>query len=171
MDRNNLLLCLETAPPTIDGKYQGYAFKNGKLVKKGMVSEDFAKQHEVWVVGVNERVDEKGIFMDGILADKSSKIASPNNTKIVSVTIKGKGCMKEDWVGGGPELWVQRHLQDPSSYPYLGVFYGNSDKDYQAQVQQFSRKDVRKSKTKTPNFPYISNWQTDVNYSQMPQSS
>ena len=169
----NPIIIFRDGPPTIDELYKGFVFQNDDLYYVGKISEQYAMQNEVWVISVNERVNSEGIlFSDfGEYVPSNGRTQSAEHPLITSVQIKGKSCMKEDWIGGGPEVWIQRHVEDPFAFPMTGKFIGDESKKFSAEVQKFSRKDVKNSVTKNPNYTYILDWFNDDNVMDFPRTT
>ncbi|NJN40912.1 MAG: hypothetical protein HC811_00370 [Flammeovirgaceae bacterium] len=70
---------------TIDSQnsiYQGYSLDtDGNLIETQDVSEAFAKENEVWVVSLNERVDNEGNVTEGYksnIRDRAQGASYPN---------------------------------------------------------------------------------------------
>ncbi len=150
------VLVFRDGPPTTDGKYRGYAFKDGELVDRGSISEEFARENEVWVLSLNERVNNRGEI-------HSSKISNYYQSLITALTIKGKNCMKEDWVGGKVDVnairWFDDFNQSSPSARYYGEAAPKGDR-----VANVSRKDAKKENVQNINFVFITGWNTDPSY-------
>ncbi len=148
--------------------YQGYLLgSNGGLIKTQMVSEAYAKENEVWVISINERVDSEGNLIDAYVKDTGSRtqgVAYPN-ARFATMKIDSH---KEEWVAGASEVHIKRYLSffwfdQYSSTPVAGnVTSEDVPNDGDGwRIKEVKRKDV--GKTLTINWTYISNW-PDKNY-------
>jgi len=159
------VLVFRDGPPPADGLYTGYEYFENDLYSIGKISEEYAKANEVWVISTNERVDENGEVRGAYTnTTESGRMESFGTPKIVSVRVKGKSCMKEDWVGGKVDVWIQRHLTNTNSYPLTGFYLGDPTKDYSAEIVKISRSDAKNSRTIGTSFTVIANWDTNPIY-------
>lgn len=116
------LLVFRDGPPAKNGLYRGYAFIDGKLADKGLISEKHASENEVWVISVNERVNDNGGVLPAynINTNYGGRPQSYYNPSVKSIQIKGKGCMKEDWISGAAEVSLTKRVVfnyfDPTDY-------------------------------------------------------
>lgn len=161
---------LSTKPPTLviythdspNSLYQGYSLNdNGTLVElKTLISEDYAKENEVWVVSINERVDDKGDVYSEYKTNGRTLGASYPNAKFVTIKIDSH---KEVWVSGGSEVHIKRYLsfyrydQYSSSPAVLQVTSEDAFNDGDGwRITEVKRKDV--GKTLTVNWTYVGDW-------------
>lgn len=154
------VIVLRDGPPSNDGLYQGYTYKNDRLCDRGMISEEFATENEVWVISINERVDQSGNL-------RNARQETYTQSIIDRLTIKGSSCLKEDWVGGNLEVNVIRWFDNISQTSTGARFYsdGAADGDRVANV---SRKSAKKSTTQwNLNFDFITGWNTDATYTNL----
>jgi hypothetical protein len=92
--------------------FQGYWFDNDTIINTPFfIDEQYAMNHEVWVISINERVDENGNLLihtdktkesNGRIGEKSSR------TGMKHECIKQIKCPNlseiEGWINGAPEL-------------------------------------------------------------------
>ncbi len=116
--------------------FQGYYFENDVIVPTPfLIDEEYAMNHEVWVISLNERVDENGnpLTMTGKLkeADGASEPKTSRSGKKHERVEKIK-CPNlseiESWIYGAPELQCvcHSHLIGNLTTQY---FYPNSRSD------------------------------------------
>lgn len=158
------VIVFRDGPPTDGSLYDGYEYFDNELFLIGKISEQYAMSNEVWVISTNERVNENGEVRETVSGyEESGRLETYGTPKITSVRIKGKSCMKEDWIGGKIDVWIQRRLND-SANPVDGVFLGPWDKDYSAEVKKVERSDAKKSNTVSTSFTVVSNWDTNPDW-------
>jgi hypothetical protein len=73
------------------GQYEGFKIdKNGDLIKLDfLLTEDYAKNNEVWVISINERVDESGAVSTNQVDPLVALSFLSNNDKINPITFDG----------------------------------------------------------------------------------
>ncbi len=166
------IIIFRDGPPTANGEYQGYAFKNDKLLNKGMISEEYAAQHEVWVIGVNERVDANGkIPIEVKMGDTNGKLLSYQSPAIEGLAIHGTSCMKEDWIGGAAEVaWTARiffnsyDTSDKETYLYSGRGAESHPRDNIREVSRRSARNDTYQNLASENKYFVYDWSNDPRY-------
>jgi hypothetical protein len=157
---------LSTKSPTLviytndspNSLYPGYSLNNeGNLVElKTLISEDYAKENEVWVISINERVDNDGNLLD-MYKDASTNsgrtMASPSAI-VDRMTCK---CNKESWAAGASEVNIIIVTSDFGFFDYDINLYGKGDNEG-GEIHKFSRKDVKDKINKDLNFIIINDW-------------
>jgi len=146
-----------------NSEYQGYSINNnGDLVKTKMVSEAYAKENEVWVVSLNERVDSEGNvinFHEKETGGRTQGVSYPN-ARFATIKIDSH---KEEWVSGGSEVHIKRYASfyryDQYSSNQAALNYTEEDALNDGdgwRIKEIKRKDV--GKTLTVNWVYAGNW-------------
>lgn len=141
--------------------YMGYAYdKNGKLIENIPVDECYANTHPVWVVSINERVNDSGI------ANTPSTTTEPNlqgaDIFIPTITIKDH---KESWIKGGSEIAIAWFLswsngKNPNTGTLECTLYPYALNKHFTEIAFFKRADIRKENSQNINFTFapLSNW-------------
>lgn len=153
------VLIFRDGAPDEDGQYDGYEYFNDNLYLIGKISEDYALKNEVWVISVNERVDA-----DGQVDQARTELYA--QSILAGFTIKGAGCMKEDWVSGKVEVNAIRFFDNFSQSHASALFYAQSPPNG-VRVQDVSRKACKKQWLQHPHFDFISGWNTDSPYTSL----
>ncbi len=140
-----------------NSEYQGYSINNnGDLVKTQMVSEAYAIDNEVWVISINERVDNDGNLLD-MYKDASTNsgrtMASPSAI-VDRMTCK---CNKESWAAGASEVNIITVTSDFGFFEYDINLYGKGDNEG-GEIHKFSRSDVSNKRNIDLNFFIINDW-------------
>lgn len=113
-------------------EYEGYFFNNGLLQKLNfLIREEYARTNEVWVISINERVDEKGdvkYFEDNIIS-RSFGMNNKNYTKYPEENIlnSSKNCTPPSTPGNTEALplvpySIRVKWQDIQGVEYYKVF-------------------------------------------------
>ena len=94
-----------------DQAFQGYFWNGEALVPTDcLIDEEYAENHEVWVISINERVDENGnpltVFRNGDDdVSKESKSARSGTKNEYVMTINCTNLSEiESWIYGAPEI-------------------------------------------------------------------
>lgn len=147
--------------------YPGYYLnEKDELVDTGFpVDEDYAKQHEVWVISINERVDSEGNVQDAFkrtnTSGKIQGVSFPNarwNTmKITS--------HKESWALGASEINCKRWLsfyrwdQYSTAQHAKGLTAEDTPIDGDGRhIRDFSRNQIKNQSTVTIDWVYVPDW-------------
>jgi hypothetical protein len=153
-----------TASP--DNSYQGYALDAaGELRPTRLISEQYARENEVWVISFNERVDDEGQIRQTTVENNSNagRTQSSPSAIVDKMTCK---CHKESWAAGGSEVNIITIFSNFNASQIALALYGG--RDYQGgQIHEFSRRDVRNDREVDLNFFIIGNWnqtQPDLPY-------
>ncbi len=150
------VLVFRDGPPTTDGKYRGYAFKDGALVDRGSISERFARENEVWVISMNE---SSAISSEGDTNNQSqSRIQTFGTTKFRGLTIHGKENMKEDWIGGKSEVSLTiRNLHDGYNLGPEDIYYYSVGTIREINGAFFKVANVSRKAAKNNTYQYLLN--------------
>lgn len=144
--------------------YQGYSLDHkGNLLQTQLISEAYAKENEVWIVSLNERVDNDGNVTDGYKNTSSRTLGvSYPNARFNTIKIDSH---KEEWVAGASEVHIKRYLsfyrydQYSSNPAVLQVTSEDAFSDGDGwRISQVKRSDV--GKTLTVNWVYVGDWPT-----------
>ncbi len=128
---------------------------SGELEEAGfMVDEEFAMNNEVWVISLNERYfgDETDLAETGAPSNGRT-VASPS---AIVDQIKCK-CHKESWAAGASEVHIITIVSDYRFFNLDINLYGNGEHEG-GQIYKFSRKDVKKKRSKDVNFYILNDW-------------
>lgn len=154
----NIIIYTHPSPNSV---YQSYKLNSeGTLLPDKLISENFAKENEVWVISINERVDNDGLAITKANTNSKTSGASYPNAKFVTIKIDTH---KEEWVSGGSEVHIKRYLsfyrydQYSSSQAVLQVTSEDALNDGDGwRIKEVNRKDV--GKTLTVNWNYVGDW-------------
>ena len=145
-----------------NSEYPTYTLNSdGSLTEGQSVSEDFAKENEVWVVSISERVDDNGAVKEEIDSDngRTQGVSFPN-ARFQTMKITSH---KEEWVAGGSEVsikrymsffWFDQHSSNPVAKEYS--IEDAPDDGSGKRVKDVKRSDV--DNTLTINWTYVVNW-------------
>jgi hypothetical protein len=150
-------------------EFDGYFLNDNKLEKMPFqITEAYSKSNEVWVLSVNERVNNNGEVSSNSSSSPILKSAkSAINCQIQNMKIKSH---KESWVSGASDVSIRTYKTysnifapnttqeaiidgDCSSSSYLGI-----------DIRKFSRNEVSNKKNILINFNLESNWKVDNFY-------
>ena len=97
-----------TDKPSRDGSYSyiGYKYENGGLVEYQMIDEQVLQQERVWVISINENVDNIGE-----LPTSSYGGQMVNNGRAGRIDRLAVYDAKESWAGGASELRIRGVLE------------------------------------------------------------
>ncbi len=150
--------------------YPGYQMnQNGKFEETGiLIDENYAENNEVWVLSINERVNDNGVVDVIWRTDdlSSARITSYGDAIIPTMKIKSH---KESWAGGQSEVHVLRYVDNSSFTDRTGKQIalqgrGSNEGD---QIVKASRKDVKNKRELAVGFTLVPAWNimtTDVVY-------
>lgn len=153
-----LIIYTDDSPTSL---YLGYSINDqGDLVAtEELISENFAKENEVWVISINERVDSDGNLKENITTDRTQGASYPH-ARFVTIKIDSH---KEEWAAGASEVHIKRYL---SFYRYdlyssnPAVLNVTSEDDLPDgdgwRIKEVKRNDV--GKTLTVNWAYVADW-------------
>ena len=151
--------------------FPGYKIgKDGQLNETSfLIDESFAKQHEVWVLSINERVDQNGNVISELasLSDKGTGNGRTQSAYYPDAIFYQVKCTqhKESWAAGASEVNIKRYM---STYDYTQYTGFDHAKEYSTEderndgdgwrIYQFSRSDVSNERVKTIYWYYVSDW-------------
>ncbi|MBL7738533.1 MAG: hypothetical protein JNK14_04890 [Chitinophagaceae bacterium] len=173
-----------------DDGYTGY-FVNlqGELEEyPEQIDSAFASSHEIWVLSLNESVDNSGeldiiasnfddeypYYSRSISSISSfspgNKTTATVNCRINNMTVKQH---KESWIGGKSEIAIKGYLwtwsgrwNGNTSGPIVDYTSDNSTYENRGKlIKEFKRKDVKNEVEKTINYNLHRNWKKDNYYS------
>ena len=117
--------------------FQGYCFENDTIVETPyLIDEEYAMNHEVWVISLNERVDENGNPI--ITGNYTDSINGPRNEQSQRSGRKYECVQKikcpnlseiEGWIKGAPELKCVCYSHKWGGNLTTQYFYPNKRKD------------------------------------------
>ncbi len=87
--------------------FEGMSFDKLKSVNELKVTKSSSQNQLVYVVSINERVDENGVTIPE-LANKAQKAANVYPAYLGWYNVINLGAL-EGWTRGGPEFWVYNH--------------------------------------------------------------
>lgn len=133
---------------------------NEIVVLRISVDEAFAEQNEVWVISINERVDNNGRFVrDEANSGTNDKTLLLNiSPKFEKMTVK---CHKESWRAGKSDIAIIRNSGwRNNTNPFTGqqqlwMWVGSSDASH---IRDFTRKQINEKQELTINWTYYSKW-------------
>jgi hypothetical protein len=135
-------------------EFPGYKLNNeGVLIEDQNISEEFAKENEVWVISLNERVDDQGLVISRTGNQGAKTSASPS---AIVDQIKCK-CHKEKWAAGASEVNIITVFSDFEFFDYKINFYGKGENEG-GEIYKFSRSDVSDKRNKDVNFFILNDW-------------
>ncbi|MCE7863255.1 MAG: hypothetical protein DYG99_06910 [Bacteroidetes bacterium CHB5] len=150
-EKPHLVVYTHDSPSSL---YQSYTTdKHGNLIADRLVSEDFAKNNEVWVVSINERVNDQGLVISKADNERAKTSASPS---AIVDQIKCK-CHKESWAAGASEVNIITAFSDFGFFDYGINFYGKGENEG-GEIYKFSRSDVSNERNKDVNFFILNDW-------------
>lgn len=122
-----------------------------------MASEKFAIENEIWVISINERVDNTGEPME-IYKNAESKITSRTMASPSAIVdqIKCK-CHKESWAAGASEVNIITIASDFGFFDFDVNLYSNGQNEG-GEIYKFSRSDVSNQRNVDVNFFIINDW-------------
>jgi len=146
--------------------FTAYQNVNGKIIElPNKVDELFAKQSEVWVISINERVDSNGNLLTELITKDNGNgrvqgLSYPN-AKFENMRISSH---KESWAYGGSEVNIKRWKSFYTFTQYgnaiaVGVTNEDTPEDGDGrQIYQFSRNDVKYDRNININWVYAADW-------------
>lgn len=141
-----------------NSSYQSYRIdKQGNLIDDMLVTEEFAKENELWIISINERVNNLGeplnIYKKSESSNTSKTLASPS---AIVDQIKCK-CHKESWAAGASEVNIIIIASDFGFFEYDVNLYGKGQNEG-GEIYKFSRSDVSNQRNVDVNFFILNNW-------------
>lgn len=133
--------------------YRGYQLdEEGKLqLLDFMIDEDYAKEHEVWVISLSERQ----------FGEKQTE-NSEDLRYTKSAYIKRMRCKqhKESWAAGASEVNLIAFVSDFAFSNIARMSYAGNLGPYEGvELYKFSRKDVKRERDKEINFYMYNKWE------------
>ncbi len=136
--------------------FEGYQLEDGKFDKtRFLIDESYARNHEVWVISLNERYFGKQTSnLD--YYNTNGRIEASASAWIENMKCK---CHKETWAAGGSEVNMITVFSDWGFYhddTEVNTYGGG---DYEGgNIKKFERKDVKNKTQRTVNFPLLNHW-------------
>ena len=138
---------------------------SGEIVDAGfLVDEAYAREHEVWVIAINERVDDNGDVIDAIGEDSQparTKGASYPDAQIYQMKVVTHN---ESWASGGSEVNIHRFKSFYSYTTYTselrleGLTTEDAPGNDGWRIRTFSRSEINNKKLCVFTWTLISNW-------------
>jgi len=149
--------------------YSGYSVDGeGDLKELNFrISEAFARENEVWVVSLNERVNDLG-EPHAVYTNQSSSAGRVMSSPSAIVDWMVCRCHHESWAAGASEVNIISVLSEYRFRDHIAQFYGNGPNEG-GHIHQFSRSDVRNRRNIDLNFLIVQNW--DIQFPTRPYAS
>jgi hypothetical protein len=141
--------------------YEGYQLNDdGELAEIGiLIDEAYAQNNEVWVISLNERVNNEGVIDNAWQYSESSnsRVSAYGDGVIPTIKIKSH---KESWTMGASEVHVLRYVDNSTFTDRNGTQIatqgrGENEGD---QIVKASRNDVKKKNTLAVDFNLVPGW-------------
>ncbi len=138
--------------------YQGYSLdsEDNLIEIKELISEEYAKENEVWVISINERVDNNGNPLAIYEKNDSNSGRTMASPSAIVDQMKCK-CHKESWTAGASEVNIITIASDFGFFEYDINLYGKGDNEG-GEIYKFSRSDVSNNRNKDLNFYIVNDW-------------
>ncbi len=151
--------------------WPGYTIDEaGELVEAGInIDETFAEEHEVWVISINERIED-GAVMDFVEVEETTEGARVMTPVTGIISRLDFNCRKESFPSGKHDIHIRRYTSwyaatDPGTSE-VGVYnrLGSSDPtgDKIADID-IDNSDIKGDKWRVKNlsYNYTNGWNTD----------
>lgn len=141
--------------------YEGYQLNDkGELEETGIfIDETYAQTNEVWVISINERVNNEGVVDNAWQYSESSnsRVSAYGDGVIPTIKVKSH---KESWTMGASEVHVLRYVDNSTFTDRNGkkiATQGRGENEGD-QIVKASRKDVKKKRTLAVDFNLVPGW-------------
>jgi hypothetical protein len=152
--------------------YDGFYAYNDELTTSTDIDEPYSEENEVWIISLNENVDDDGELITPIDPITGNPIPEvlipipPNNSSTVDAEIEKMTIFahKERWPAGKSDVatrvMISYHDGVDNNYnPYFEYILGSNS--YRGDlIKGFKRKWVKNSTEKTVNFQFANDWES-----------
>jgi hypothetical protein len=141
--------------------YEGYQLNDdSELEETGIfIDEIYAQHNEVWVISINERVNNEGVIDNAWQYSESynSRVTAYGDGVIPTIKVKSH---KESWTMGASEVHVLRYVDNSTFTDRNGTQIatqgrGENEGD---QIVNASRNDVKNKRTLAVDFNLVPGW-------------
>ena len=144
-------------------EYMSYHIVDGKLAPNGLINEARLQDERVWVMSINENVDDFGDLPADLGTGQTVSSGNGNGGRLAKMAIYDH---KESWAGGSSEINVRVYLES-----WDGLDHNDEIADYKAsrstdnprgyRVRNFSRQEIAEKLTVDVNYMLHDDWGDD----------